>query len=81
MENVNETAPLSHLVATEPFELVSLDFLKFDVCKGRFQHVLVVMDHFTKFALAYATKKKTSKAAADNLFNEFAFCVTEAHTP
>jgi transposase InsO family protein len=64
-------APLSHIAASEPFELVSLDFMKLDLCKGRFQHVLVVTDHFTKFAQAYATKNKSSKAAADKLFNEF----------
>ena len=64
-------APLSHIAASEPCELVSLDFMKLDLCKGLFQHVLVVHNHFTKFAQAYATKNKSSKAAADKLFNEF----------
>ena len=68
---VDENAPLFPIVATEPFEMVSCDFLKLDVCKGKFQHVLVVTDHFTRFAQAYATKNETSKAAAEKLFNEF----------
>ena len=70
-KNVYKAAPLLHIVASEPFELVSLDFLKLDLCKGQFQHVLVVTDHFTKFAQAYATKNKSSKAVAEKLFNEF----------
>ena len=39
---VYENAPLFPVVASEPFEMVSIDFLKLDVCKGKFEHVLVV---------------------------------------
>ena len=31
---VYENAPLFPVVASEPFEMVSIDFLKLDVCKG-----------------------------------------------
>ena len=66
-----EEAPLFPIVATSPFELVSIDYLKLDLCKGKFQHVLLVTDHFTRFSQGYATKNQTGKSAADKLFNEF----------
>ena len=69
--NVQQTAPLVPIESSYPFELVCIDFLKLDKCKGGFQYVLLVTDHFTKFSQAYGTKAKSSKAAATELFNKF----------
>ena len=68
--NVEERAPLVPIHATYPFEIISIDFLKVDKCNG-FEYILVVTDHFTRFAQAYATRKNSSRAAADKLFNHF----------
>ena len=65
--NVSERAPLVPIHAAYPFEMVSMDYLKVDKCKGGFQYILVVTDHFTRFSQAYATRKKTSRAAADKI--------------
>ena len=69
--NVLEKAPLIPIEATYPFEMVCIDFLHLDRCKGGYEYILVVTDHFTRFTQAYATKTKSSKAAATKLFNEF----------
>ena len=40
-------APLENIVATNPLELVHLDYLCLEPGKGKEKNVLVVTDHFT----------------------------------
>ena len=69
--NVEVRAPLVPIKATYPFEMIALDFLKLDPCKGGFLYVMIVVDHFTRFTQMYATRTKSSQAAASKLWNEF----------
>ena len=47
------------------------DVLHLEVRFGGYQYIVVVIDHFTRFTEAYATKSKSVKVAADCLFKDF----------
>ena len=69
--NRSERAPLVPIESQYPFEIVSMDFLKLDKAKGGYEYVLVVTDHFTRYVQAYATRNKSSRSAADKLYNHY----------
>ena len=66
-----QVAPLQPIVVSQPLELVHLDYLTLEPSKGNIENVLVITDHFTRYALAYASKTQTAQATARILWDNF----------
>lgn len=64
--NLEQRAPLKLITTTSPMQMLTVDYLHLDRSKGSFEYLLVITDHFTRFAQAYPTKNKSEK-----IFNEF----------
>jgi transposase InsO family protein len=60
-----------NIVTSQPLELVCMDFLSLETSSGGYQHILVITDHFTKYAQAVPTRNQTAKTTAEALFNNF----------
>ena len=73
--NLSTKTPQHSVTTSYPFELVSIELVSIsvnlEVGYGSYEYILVVIDHFTRFAQAYATKSKSAKVAADCLINDF----------
>ena len=63
--------PLKPLSASRPMELVHLDYLCLEPCKGNLENVLVVTDHFTRYAQAFPTKTQTAQTTAKVLWDNY----------
>ena len=66
-----QVAPLQPILVTQPLELVHMDYLSLEPSKGNIENVLVITDHFTRYALAYPSKTQTAQATARILRDNF----------
>ena len=67
----SHVAPLQPIHVTQPLELVHIDYLSLEPSKGNIENVLVITDHFTRYALAYPSKTQTAQATARILWDNF----------
>ena len=67
----NERAPLVNIRTTYPLELVCFDYLTLEPSKGGVANILVITDHFTKYAMAIPTRNQTAKTTAEAFYNNF----------
>ena len=68
---IPDLAPLQPIIASQPMELIYMDFLSTEPSKGNTENVLVITDHFTRYAQAYASKTQTAQATAKLLWENF----------
>ena len=68
-----ELAPMEITETSYPLELVHMDFLTIGSKKGTVKdiHVLVVTDHFTRYAQCYITTNQTTRTVAETFYNGF----------
>ena len=66
-----QVAPLQPILVTQPLELVHMDYLSLEPSKGNIENVLVITDHFTRYAFAYPSKTQTAQATARILWDNF----------
>lgn len=63
-------APLVPIVATEPMELLAVDYLTLERGKGGFENILVITDSLTKYAWAFPTKNQKATTVAKVLWEK-----------
>ena len=67
----NHRAPLVSVVTSQPLELLCMDFLSLEPSKGGVEHILVITDHYTKYAVAIPCRNQSAKTTAKALFHQF----------
>ena len=69
--NPGKRAELVNIESTAPMEILCLDYLSLERSKGGFENILVITDHFSRYAQAIPTKNQTAKTTARVLFDQF----------
>lgn len=64
-------APLQQITSSGPLDLVCIDFLSIEPDSKGIAHVLVVTDHYTRYAQAFPTRDQKALTVAKVLFEKF----------
>ena len=65
------SAELVNIISHQPMELVCIDFLGLERSKGGYENILVITDHFTRYAQAFPTRNQLATTTAKILFDNF----------
>ena len=66
-----KSAHLVNITSSAPMELVCIDYLSLERSKGGFENILVITDHFSRYAQAIPTRNQTAQTTAKVLFENF----------
>ena len=69
--STNRRVNLVSIETSSPMELVCMDYLCLERSKGGYENILVITDHFTRYAQAIPTKNLTAYTTAKALFEQF----------
>ncbi|CAL9694123.1 unnamed protein product [Knipowitschia caucasica] len=64
-------APLVNIKTSRPLELVCMDYLSLEADKSNTKDILVLTDHFTKYAVALPTANQKARTVAKCLWEHF----------
>lgn len=64
-------APMVNIKTTYPLELVCMDYLSLEPDNRDIRNILVITDHFTRFAVAVPTKDQKARTVAKALWENF----------
>ncbi|KAJ8356812.1 hypothetical protein SKAU_G00196060 [Synaphobranchus kaupii] len=62
-----KAAPLVNITTSRPLELVCMDFLSLEPDRSNTKDILVITDHFTKYAVAIPTRNQKAQTVARNV--------------
>ena len=60
-----------NITSSSPMEIVCVDYLSLERSKGGVENIIVITDHFSRYAQAIPTRNQTAKTTARVLFDNF----------
>ena len=66
-----KSAPLVNIQTTRPMEMVCIDYLSLEPDSHNTKDILVITDHFTKYAIAIPTKDQKATTVAKALWEQY----------
>ena len=67
MPSPRVSLPMNHLIATEPNEILAMDFTLLEPASDGRENVMVITDVFSKFTVAIPTRDQTAATTARTL--------------
>ena len=66
-----DIVPLASVETIQTFQLIHLDYLQIEPSKVNVENVLIITDHFTRYAQAFPSKFQIVVVTAKPLWNNF----------